>query len=123
MTPSDESVNVAPVRVRTSGPRFTARSVTATDRVHPIGLHSFRALRADVNGMTTAIGSTRLRPTMTAGGGSAGDLPLHAIRSAFQPVVDLDTFAVVGYEALARGPVGTVWERPDVLFEAGRTSG
>ena len=38
-------------------------------------------------------------------------------------MVDLDTFAVVGYEALARGPVGTPWERPDVLFEAGRTSG
>jgi EAL domain-containing protein (putative c-di-GMP-specific phosphodiesterase class I) len=72
--------------------------------------------------VTTAVGSTRLRPG-AAGAAGAGELPLKAIRSAFQPVVDLDTLAVVGYEALARGPAGTPFERPDVLFEAGRTSG
>lgn len=72
--------------------------------------------------MTTAVGSTRLRPG-AAGAAGAGELPLKAIRSAFQPVVDLDTLAVVGYEALARGPAGTPFERPDVLFEVGRTSG
>jgi EAL domain-containing protein (putative c-di-GMP-specific phosphodiesterase class I) len=54
---------------------------------------------------------------------AAGELPLKAIHSAFQPVVDLDTLAVVGYEALARGPAGTPFERPDVLFEAGRATG
>jgi EAL domain-containing protein (putative c-di-GMP-specific phosphodiesterase class I) len=72
--------------------------------------------------VTTALGGTRLRPG-PVGAAGAGELPLKAIRSVFQPVVDLDTLAVVGYEALARGPAGTPFERPDVLFEAGRTSG
>ena len=45
-----------------------------------------------------------------------------AVRSVFQPIVDLDTGAVVAYEALARGPQGPL-ERPDVLFSAARTAG
>ncbi len=35
-----------------------------------------------------------------------------AVTSVFQPIVDLDSGAVVAYEALARGPVGPL-ERPD----------
>lgn len=46
-------------------------------------------------------------------------LSKNAIRSVYQPVVELDTGAVVGYEALARGPKGAL-ERPDVLFAAAR---
>ena len=42
-----------------------------------------------------------------------------AVSSVFQPIVDLDTGAVVAYEALARGPVGPL-ERPDALFAAAR---
>ena len=45
-----------------------------------------------------------------------------AVRSVFQPIVDLDSGRVVAYEALARGPQGPM-ERPDVLFAAAREAG
>jgi diguanylate cyclase (GGDEF)-like protein/PAS domain S-box-containing protein len=45
-----------------------------------------------------------------------------AVTSVFQPIVDLDSGAVVAYEALARGPEGPL-QRPDVLFAAARSSG
>ena len=40
-----------------------------------------------------------------------------------QPIVDLDEQAVVGYEALARGPAGSPLERPEALFAAARAAG
>jgi EAL domain-containing protein (putative c-di-GMP-specific phosphodiesterase class I) len=43
------------------------------------------------------------------------------LRSIYQPIVDLDTGAPVGYEALARGPAGTSMESPAALFEAAHT--
>jgi EAL domain-containing protein (putative c-di-GMP-specific phosphodiesterase class I) len=46
-----------------------------------------------------------------------------AIRSVYQPVVDLGTSTVVAYEALARGPEGSRLERPDHLFAAARRAG
>ncbi|CAA9504521.1 MAG: diguanylate cyclase/phosphodiesterase (GGDEF & EAL domains) with PAS/PAC sensor(s) [uncultured Solirubrobacteraceae bacterium] len=49
----------------------------------------------------------------------AGD----TLRSVYQPLVELDTGEVVGYEALARGPEGTPFERPDRLFAAARSEG
>lgn len=45
-------------------------------------------------------------------------LATRRIRTVFQPVVDLDTGAVVGYEALSRGPADTPLERPQPLFAA-----
>ena len=45
-----------------------------------------------------------------------------AVRSVFQPIVDLDTGQVVAYEALARGPEGPL-ARPDALFAAARLDG
>ena len=45
-----------------------------------------------------------------------------AVTAVFQPIVDLDTGAVVAYEALARGPEGPL-QRPDVLFAAARSAG
>ncbi len=41
----------------------------------------------------------------------------------FQPIVDLSTFAVRAFEALARGPKGHVLEKPDALFAAARARG
>ncbi|MET3804238.1 EAL domain-containing protein (putative c-di-GMP-specific phosphodiesterase class I) [Nakamurella sp. UYEF19] len=44
------------------------------------------------------------------------------MHSVFQPLVDLDTESIVGYEALARGPQGPL-ATPDSLFAAARRSG
>ncbi|HEX8105002.1 MAG TPA: diguanylate cyclase [Solirubrobacteraceae bacterium] len=45
------------------------------------------------------------------------------LRSVYQPLVELETGEVVGYEALVRGPEGTALERPDQLFAAARAAG
>jgi EAL domain-containing protein (putative c-di-GMP-specific phosphodiesterase class I) len=45
------------------------------------------------------------------------------VRSLYQPIVDLDTGAPVGYEALARGPQGTPMESPLALFGAAHEQG
>jgi EAL domain-containing protein (putative c-di-GMP-specific phosphodiesterase class I) len=46
-----------------------------------------------------------------------------AIRSVYQPMVDLAGGGVVAYEALARGPAGSPLESPGDLFEAARAAG
>jgi EAL domain-containing protein (putative c-di-GMP-specific phosphodiesterase class I) len=46
-----------------------------------------------------------------------------AVRSVFQPIVDLDSGCVVGYEALARGPLGSDLETPASLFGSARRLG
>lgn len=43
-----------------------------------------------------------------------------AIRTVFQPLFDLQTMSVVGYEALSRGPAGTELESPEVIFDLAR---
>jgi EAL domain-containing protein (putative c-di-GMP-specific phosphodiesterase class I) len=45
------------------------------------------------------------------------------VRSVYQPIVDIDSEEVVGYEALARGPEGSTLERPDLLFATARATG
>ena len=45
---------------------------------------------------------------------------LHCV---FQPFVDVDTGAVVGFEALLRGPEGTAWQSPLALLDAARSTG
>ncbi len=50
-------------------------------------------------------------------------LDVRAVRTLFQPLVEIATGRVLGYEALSRGPVGTVWEFPDALFAAARAAG
>ncbi|HYH08194.1 MAG TPA: EAL domain-containing protein [Thermoanaerobaculia bacterium] len=44
----------------------------------------------------------------------------HLISTVFQPVVNLETRTIVGYEALSRGPAGTELENPEVMFELAR---
>jgi EAL domain-containing protein (putative c-di-GMP-specific phosphodiesterase class I)/DNA-binding response OmpR family regulator len=42
------------------------------------------------------------------------------IRTVFQPLLDLKTREVCGYEALSRGPAGSEIENPEVIFEIAR---
>jgi EAL domain-containing protein (putative c-di-GMP-specific phosphodiesterase class I)/DNA-binding response OmpR family regulator len=42
------------------------------------------------------------------------------IRTVFQPILQLDTLEILGYEALSRGPRGSDIENPDVIFEIAR---
>lgn len=46
-----------------------------------------------------------------------------AVRTLFQPVVRLDTHAVVGFEALTRGPAGSALEAPAALLKAAAAVG
>ena len=39
------------------------------------------------------------------------------IKTVFQPIVDLTKNEIVGYEALSRGPKGTEYENPYILFD------
>lgn len=43
-----------------------------------------------------------------------------SIRTFFQPIIDLNTRRIVGYEALSRGPAGSDIESPEVIFELAR---
>ena len=45
------------------------------------------------------------------------------VRTLFQPVVDLATGSICGFEALSRGPVGSALESPMALLEAARAAG
>lgn len=45
------------------------------------------------------------------------------LRADYQPVVHLESGAVLGYEALARGPAGSPLETPAALFAAARAAG
>lgn len=45
------------------------------------------------------------------------------IRTLYQPIVELGTNIVFGYEALSRGPAGTEFESPAALFEMASESG
>jgi EAL domain-containing protein (putative c-di-GMP-specific phosphodiesterase class I) len=45
------------------------------------------------------------------------------VRTVFQPLVHLPTRQIVGYEALSRGPAGTVLESPLALLDAARAVG
>ena len=44
------------------------------------------------------------------------------VATVFQPIVEIESAAVIGYEALARGPEGSSLQRPDRLFAAARAA-
>lgn len=50
-------------------------------------------------------------------------LTVGEFRSVFQPIVEICSGQVVGYEALARGPVGSPLELPGALFSAAASEG
>ncbi|WP_433292340.1 sensor domain-containing phosphodiesterase [Actinoplanes sp. CA-030573] len=50
-------------------------------------------------------------------------LDRRAVTPVFQPLVEIATGKVLGYEALSRGPAGTPWESPATLFAAARAAG
>ena len=50
-------------------------------------------------------------------------LPLARLRSVLQPIVDLHSGRISGYEALVRGPVGTPWKMPAEIAARARTEG
>lgn len=55
---------------------------------------------------------------------AVGDVLAEAtVDVGFQPIVELATRGIVGYEALARGPRGSSLEHPDELFAAARGAG
>jgi EAL domain-containing protein (putative c-di-GMP-specific phosphodiesterase class I) len=41
-----------------------------------------------------------------------------SITTVFQPIVDFEKHEILGYEALSRGPTGTEYENPYLLFDA-----
>lgn len=45
-----------------------------------------------------------------------------AVTTVFQPIVEIESAAVIGYEALARGPEGSPLQRPDRLFAAAQAA-
>ena len=63
--------------------------------------------------------ATYTSPSDTA----AGVMRSGALRMLYQPIVELAGEDVIGYEALARGPVGSPFEHPAELFGAVRREG
>ena len=70
---------------------------------------------------------TPARPAAAAPAPSDVDLETllrgEGLRSVYQPLVELESGEIVGYEALVRGPAGSPFERPDRLFDAARAAG
>lgn len=66
---------------------------------------------------------TTRRSTRRARAALGDVLAAGLVDMGFQPVVDLRSRAVVGYEALVRGPYGSEIEAPDDLFAIARGAG
>ena len=71
---------------------------------------------------TSPADAASISPPAPDPGTLAGILRGGSLTSAFQPIVDLSTGRIVGYEALARGPVGGL-SQPDELFAMARADG
>jgi EAL domain-containing protein (putative c-di-GMP-specific phosphodiesterase class I) len=68
--------------------------------------------------------ATHTEPLRKSGSGEdLTDVLATGIRSVYQPIVRLSDRRVIAYEALARGPVGSPLEFPDVLFATAAREG
>ncbi len=68
--------------------------------------------------MTVAMSATGTKQASGEDGLAPG-----LVSAVYQPVIELESGGVVGYEALARGPEGGELERPDKLLSAARRAG
>jgi len=99
--------------------RWVKRKKTSEDSVL-----SFEGTGAEVEAKRNLLnGSTEKRPN----GAQAGHIPRfrelveqRAFDLHFQPIIYLDTKKVFGYEALLRGPLGSYFESPVILFSLAR---
>jgi diguanylate cyclase (GGDEF)-like protein/PAS domain S-box-containing protein len=106
-------------------------TTSATDLVHDAdiavewaksaGKDTVRVHRA-VSGEAVLVADDAFDPAAAAG--ELGRvLAERAVAAVYQPIVDLVSGDVVGYEALARGPEGSPLHRPDRLFAAAAAAG
>ncbi len=94
-----------------------ASSLTAADnpRVRP-SRHLIRSLAEAAK----IVSQRQTREKLDLCASLKGVIGGRKLKSAFQPVCHLPDGAVVGYEALIRGPQGSSLEQPNVLFAAAR---
>lgn len=71
------------------------------------------------------MGNALLQTPVTAGLQADLQMALQGgmLTSAFQPIADLRTGSILGYEALVRGPAGSHLHDPAILFHVARASG
>jgi len=84
-------------------------------------LHQFQVRHVDRPG-TTEVEVTAVESAVEAAEQAVLEqlLAERAVRTAFQPLIALDSGQVLGFEALSRGPAGSVLERPELLLAAAR---
>ncbi len=93
----------------------------AVESAKAAGKDTVRVHRA-VSGDAVLVPDDAFDPA-TAGGALDRVLAEGAITGLYQPIVELATGEVLGYEALARGPKGSPLHRPDRLFAAAAAAG
>jgi EAL domain-containing protein (putative c-di-GMP-specific phosphodiesterase class I)/DNA-binding response OmpR family regulator len=92
---------------------FVGHTVIRPDPQMRVERLVYRALRQAMRVATTKEGErqSRLRESFKE------ILRRRRIRTVYQPIFDLYSMDIFGHEALTRGPVGTVFESPEMLFE------
>ncbi|HWH93228.1 MAG TPA: diguanylate cyclase [Baekduia sp.] len=106
-------------------------TITAPDLVHDadVAVESAKAAGKDrlhvhraVSGDAVLVADDAFDPAAAAGT-LQRVLAERAVTAVYQPIVELSSGDVVGYEALARGPEGSPLHRPDRLFAAAAAAG
>lgn len=105
----------------------TGQHVAAALHVFPLEGEIAARLPADLAGWVDETLPSKAPPGFWDVDVSADDvaavLAARSLVTAVQPIVRMADRAVIGYEALTRGPAGSPLERPDVLFSAARVFG